>query len=54
MELCEPDASGRRKAVPIKGSELMLDVDTVIFAIGRTPNPIIRVTTKGLETLRGV
>jgi glutamate synthase (NADPH/NADH) small chain len=53
MELGEPDASGRHKAVAIKGSESMLDVDTVIVAIGRTPNPIIRVTTKGLETLSG-
>jgi glutamate synthase (NADPH/NADH) small chain len=53
MELGEPDASGRCRAVPVKGSESMLDVDTVIVAIGRTPNPIIQVTTKGLETLSG-
>lgn len=53
MEFGESDASGRRKSVPIKGCESMLDVDTVIVAIGRTPNPIIRVTTKGLETLSG-
>src|SRR3990172_4143342 len=39
MELAEPDASGRRKAVPVKGSETVMDVDTVIVAIGRTPNP---------------
>jgi glutamate synthase (NADPH) small chain len=53
MELGEPDASGRRKAVPIKGSEATMDVDTVIIAIGRTPNPIIQSTTKGLETVSG-
>jgi glutamate synthase (NADPH/NADH) small chain len=53
MELGEPDASGRRKAVPIKGSEETMDVDTVIIAIGRTPNPIIQCTTKGLEVIQG-
>jgi glutamate synthase (NADPH/NADH) small chain len=53
MELGEPDQSGRRKSIPIKGSEAVLDVDTVIVAIGRTPNPIIQGTTRGLETLSG-
>jgi glutamate synthase (NADPH/NADH) small chain len=53
MELGEPDESGRRGAIPIKGSEAILDVDTVIVAIGRTPNPIIQGTTKGLKTLSG-
>ncbi|MCL2288509.1 MAG: NADPH-dependent glutamate synthase [Candidatus Bathyarchaeota archaeon] len=53
MELSEPDASGRRKPVPIKGSETIMAVDTVIIAIGRTPNPIIQATTKGLETIAG-
>jgi glutamate synthase (NADPH/NADH) small chain len=53
MELGEPDASGRRRPVPIKGSEAVMDVDTVIVAIGRTPNPIIQSTTKGLETTKG-
>jgi glutamate synthase (NADPH/NADH) small chain len=53
MELGEPDASGRRKPVPIKGSEAVMDVDTVIVAIGRTPNPIIQSTTKGLKTTKG-
>jgi glutamate synthase (NADPH) small chain len=48
MELGEPDASGRRRPVPIKGSEFTLDVDTVVVAIGNTPNPIIGATTKGL------
>ena len=50
MELGEPDASGRRKSVPVQGSETVIDVDTVIVAIGRTPNPIIQSVTKGLET----
>jgi len=50
MELGEPDASGRRRPVTIKGSEVILDVDTVIVAIGRTPNPIIQNETKGLKT----
>ncbi len=52
MELGEPDRSGRRKPVPIKGSEFVMDVDTVIVAIGRTPNPIIQRVTKGLETTK--
>ena len=50
MELGEPDESGRRQAVPIKGSEAIMDVDTVIVAIGRTPNPIIQSVTANLET----
>jgi glutamate synthase (NADPH/NADH) small chain len=52
MELGPPDESGRRRPVPIKGSEFIMDVDTVIVAIGRTPNPIIQRTTKGLETTK--
>ena len=48
MELGEPDASGRRRPIPIKGSETFIDVDTVIVAVGRTPNPIIQSVTKGL------
>jgi glutamate synthase (NADPH/NADH) small chain len=52
MELGEPDASGRRRPVPIKGSEFTMDVDTVIIAIGQTPNPLIQRTTEGLETTR--
>jgi len=52
MELGEPDESGRRRPVPIKGSEFVMDVDTVVVAIGRTPNPIIQRTTKGLETTK--
>ncbi len=52
MELGEPDASGRRRPVPIKGSEFDMDVDTVIIAIGTGPNPIIMQTTPGLETTK--
>ncbi len=50
MELGEPDASGRRRPVAIEGSEFVLDVDTVIMALGTSPNPLIRSTTPGLET----
>ena len=50
MELGEPDASGRRRPVEIPGSEFILDVDTVIMALGTSPNPLIRSTTPGLET----
>ena len=49
MELGEPDSSGRRSPVPIKGSEFLTDVDEVIVAIGTTPNPIIQRTTPGLN-----
>jgi len=52
MELGPPDESGRRRPIPVKGSEFIMDVDTVIVAIGRTPNPIIQRTTKGLETTK--
>ncbi len=50
MELGEPDASGRRKPVEIKGSEHVVDIDTAVIAIGQTPNPLIKKTTKGLDT----
>jgi len=50
MELGEPDASGRRKPVPKPNSEHVIDVDTVIIAIGQTPNPLITSTTPGLDT----
>ena len=49
MELGEPDASGRRRPVEIEGSEFELDLDTVIMALGTSPNPLISSTTKGLE-----
>ena len=49
MELGPPDESGRRRPIPIKGSEFTMETDTVIIAIGQTPNPIIQRTTTGLE-----
>ena len=49
MELGEPDASGRRRPVVIPDSEFTLDVDTVIMALGTSPNPLISSTTEGLE-----
>ena len=52
MELTEPDQSGRRGVKPIEGSEFELETDAVIMAIGTSPNPLIRSTTKGLETNR--
>ena len=50
MELGEPDASGRRRPVVKQGSEFDIAVDTVVIAIGNSPNPLIRNTTPGLET----
>ena len=50
MELGEPDASGRRRPVPKKGSQFTMDVDTVVVALGTTPNPLIASTTGGLKT----
>ena len=50
MELGEPDASGRRRPVEVPNSEFVLDVDTVIMALGTSPNPLIRSTTPGLDT----
>lgn len=49
MELGEPDASGRRRPLAVEGSEFNLDVDCVIMALGTTPNPLLKSTTKGLE-----
>ena len=49
MELGEPDESGRRRPVAVKGSEHVIDVDCVIIAIGTSPNPLIKVTTAGLD-----
>jgi glutamate synthase (NADPH/NADH) small chain len=49
MKLGEPDASGRRRPVPIQGSEFEIELDTVIIAIGNTPNPLIPSTTPGLK-----
>ena len=50
MQLGEPDASGRRRPSPIEGSDFCMDVDTVIPALGTSPNPLIRSTTPGLDT----
>ena len=50
MELGEPDESGRRRPVTVEGSEFDLPVDTMIMAIGTSPNPLIHSTTPGLET----
>ena len=50
MELGEPDASGRRRPVEVAGSEFTIDCDCVIMALGTSPNPLIKNTTKGLET----
>ena len=52
MELGEPDGSGRRSPRAVEGSEFFLDVDTVIMALGTSPNPLIRSTTPGLEVNR--
>lgn len=52
QELGEPDASGRRSPVPIEGSNYEIEVDTVVIAIGQSPNPLIRQTTPGLDTQR--
>ena len=50
MQLGEPDASGRRRPVPIEGAEEVIPLDTVIMALGTSPNPLIRDTTDGLDT----
>jgi glutamate synthase (NADPH/NADH) small chain len=52
MELGEPDESGRRRPVPKKGTEYMLDVDMVVYALGTSANPIIAQSTPGLKTTR--
>lgn len=52
MELGEPDEGGRRAPVPIPGSEFVLPVDTVVLALGTTPNPILLRSTPGLQTDR--
>lgn len=52
MELGEPDQSGRRRPVPVAGSEFVIPVDVVVVAVGTMANPIIPVTTPGLETSR--
>ena len=52
MELGEPDEKGRRRPVEVPGSEYVMDADCVIMALGTSPNPLIKNTTKGLETQR--
>ncbi|WP_321368186.1 NADPH-dependent glutamate synthase [uncultured Draconibacterium sp.] len=49
MELGEPDASGRRRPVPVEGETFMLDVNKVVIAVGQSPNPLITQSTKGLD-----
>ena len=49
MELGEPDEKGRRRPIPVEGSEFVLDVDTVVIAIGTSPHPLIKSTTKGRD-----
>ena len=52
MELGEPDASGRRRPLPVPGSAFVLECDTVIVAIGNDPNPLIPQTTPGIRTTK--
>ncbi len=52
MELGEPDASGRRRPVPIEGSEFLIPADTIIISIGNSPNPLVPQTTPDLEVSR--
>ncbi|MHA2393874.1 MAG: NADPH-dependent glutamate synthase [Promethearchaeota archaeon] len=52
MVLGKPDESGRRRPVPLPGSEHRLQIDTAVIAIGQSPNPIIQQTTEGLEVTR--
>ncbi len=52
MELGEPDASGRRSPIPVKGSEFIIDIDVAIIAIGNGPNPLIPKTTSGMDTTK--
>jgi len=52
MKLGEPDEKGRRRPIPIEGSNFKIDVDTVVVAIGQSPNPVIQQTTPGLETTK--
>ncbi len=49
MELGEPDASGRRRPIPIEGSEFFMEADATVCAIGNSPNPLIPKTTAGLK-----
>ena len=50
MELGEPDDSGRRRPVPIEGSEFEIELDAAVIAIGQSPNPLLRKVTPALKT----
>lgn len=52
MELGDPDESGRRSPIPIKGSEFEMEVDQVIMALGTSPNPLVFINANGLERSR--
>lgn len=52
MELGEPDQSGRRRPVPVEGSEFTMEVDTVVIAIGQSPNPVVRQSEPNLATTK--
>jgi glutamate synthase (NADPH/NADH) small chain len=52
MELGEPDDDGRRRPVPVPGSEFVMDVSNVIVSIGTSPNPLLSRTTPGLDTTK--
>lgn len=52
MELGEPDERGRRSPIPVEGSEFVIEADTVVMAIGNTPNPLIKDTTEGISVNR--
>lgn len=52
MDLGEPDASGRRRPIPKPGTEYVIELDTVVVAVGTSPNPVVPKTTKGLEVTR--
>jgi glutamate synthase (NADPH) small chain len=52
MELGEPDSSGRRRPIPVEGTEFTIDIDTALIAIGQSPNPLIPESTKGLDVER--
>jgi len=52
MKLGEPDSSGRRRPIPVEGSNFLIDIDNVVVAVGQSPNPIIQQTTGGLEVSR--
>src|SRR4030042_2293771 len=52
MELGAPDESGRRRPLPIKGSEYVTEIDVAIIAIGNAPNPIVQKTTPDLQSTK--